>query len=867
MASKSTTERTIKTKLDGESTGGLRRAVREQERELARLRRAAEKEQALFVSATTRGADKISSALATSAKGVLALGSAVGTLQSVGTAVAGTVAVASSLSGTLLALPGIAATGAAGVGVLKLATMGFAEALEASDAKEWTEATKNMAPAAIKTAEAIRAQNDRLTALRKLVQDRFFAGFDTDVRALADKYFPILEKGTGEIAGNFNLMGRNASKALLAPSSVDAVNKILDATTKTTKELEPALGNVVGGLLELGGVGARRTITLGKAVSNVTEDFRAWVAEGVKTGKINALIDEGVESAQDLGRVFVNLGQIGQKLWSGLNQGERDFLGGIEETTQAVEDFLDSVEGQEAIRALGETLKVTADVARDVLAAALREVGPLVRDAAPAIQEFARGVGEFLVNAIQTVGPLLQGMAQFLSANKETLGDLVPLLLAAALAYKGLKVATEVKGWLAGIPTLFDDTAKKANAASDAIGDAKSGKGVAGRLGNLKALGAGAILAGAVVSLDNLNTSAANSEDNLNTVDDTLHNIAGAGKEIASLNFDGIFDDIAKEWETVTRGFTDGSTPAGRLWLAWTNGKFNDAQRLRLELSVGANTYDAQIETKRLVDFVNKTSGTVNINGNNNGAAFALRRILEEIAQGKETVTIDGKAVPAEEALRRVIDQINQGSGTVRLNGNDVPAGEALDQLLRRVGGSSANIKVGADTSAAQGVIDSFIRLNNGKTVQIYTSALGSGGIASAGRLATGGRPFFDGRVSGPGTSTSDTAGFFRLSNDEHVWNAREVAAIGGHSAMYRLRAAALAGRIRGFAGGGTPRYLHASIPAPRAPRVMVSTTSSAPEVRVYLGTREITDVVDTRIEYAQRESNRAAVMNPGGAW
>lgn len=857
MAAKSTTERTIKTKLDGESTGGLRRAVREQERELARLRRAAEKEQAAFVTATTRGADKISGALATSAKGVLALGSAVGTVQGLGTAVAGTVAVAGSLSGSLLALPGIAATGAAGVGVLKLATMGFADALEASDPKEWTEATKNMAPAAVKTAEAIRAQNDRLTALRKLVQGRFFDGFDTDVRSLADKYFPILEKGTGDIAGNFNLMGRNAAKALLSPSSVEAVNKILDSTTKTTKELEPALGNVLGGLLELGGVGAQRTVSLGKAVTNLTGDFREWVAEGVRTGKINDLIDEGVDTAKDLGRVMVNVGQIGKKFWDGLNEGERDFLEGIEETTQAIEDFLDSAEGQEAVRVLGETLRTTADVARGVLKAALEQVGPLIRDLGPAAQGFAQGVGEFLVNAIQTAGPLLQGLAQFLSENKELVQDLTPVVLGLVVAYKGFQVLTQVKAWGAGIPGLFDDIGKKATTAGDAIGDTKSGKGLAGKLGGLKGIGAAAALGAVAVGLDQANTSAAGTDEKLGLVEDSLHNIVGAGEEVLSLNFGGIFKELGDEWQQVVDKFNKGDSPLGEL--------FGGAKRGRLEVRVDVktNTFVAEAETKKLLNYINNSAGTVNINGNDNPAGFALRRILEEIAGGAETVTINGQAVPAQQALEGVISQINRGTGTVRLNGNDVPAGEALTTLLGRINGSWANVRVGADTSNAQGVVDGFIRMNNGRTIQIFTSVNGSGGLASAGRLATGGRPFFNGRVSGPGTRTNDKAGLFALSRDEHVLTAAEVDAAGGHAAIYAWRRALLSG-ARGFADGGTPRALSASLTQGASG---TSVSVAAPDVRVFIDGREIRSMVRAEIESSNRSTRRAAAAGTGRGW
>ncbi|MFE5309696.1 phage tail tape measure protein [Isoptericola sp. NPDC056605] len=51
------------------------------------------------------------------------------------------------------------------------------------------------------------------------------------------------------------------------------------------------------------------------------------------------------------------------------------------------------------------------------------------------------------------------------------------------------------------------------------------------------------------------------------------------------------------------------------------------------------------------------------------------------------------------------------------------------------------------------------------------------------------------GAVTGPGTGTSDDVPIW-ASNGEHMWTEREVAAVGGHRAMYRLRAAALKGAL-----------------------------------------------------------------------
>ena len=64
-------------------------------------------------------------------------------------------------------------------------------------------------------------------------------------------------------------------------------------------------------------------------------------------------------------------------------------------------------------------------------------------------------------------------------------------------------------------------------------------------------------------------------------------------------------------------------------------------------------------------------------------------------------------------------------------------------------------------------------------------------------KLATGGA------VYGPGTATSDSIPAL-LSNGEHVWTAREVAAAGGHAAVQRMRAAAVGSdQPQRYADGG----------------------------------------------------------------
>jgi hypothetical protein len=287
----------------------------------------------------------------------------------------------------------------------------------------------------------------------------------------------------------------------------------------------------------------------------------------------------------------------------------------------------------------------------------------------------------------------------------------------------------------------------------------------------------------------------------------------------------------------------------------------------KITLSVDADTSAAQAEAEKLISVVNTLSGTVNINGNDNPAAFALRQILSEISQGAETVLINGNEVPAQDALAAVLADINSTIGTVVMNGNNVPAGDALARILGQIGGSKADVQVGANTSNAQGVINSFITMNNGKRIDIFVNAKGDmGGIASAGRLATGGRPFFQGRVSGPGGRTDDRAGLYRLSDDEHVLSAAEVDGLGGHQGVYRLRALARQGGFRGFADGGTPAYLSEPLRVRNAvPRVSVAAPNNS--ITVIIDGREVRAIVKEEITTDRRQQRRTASTGPGGAW
>lgn len=133
-----------------------------------------------------------------------------------------------------------------------------------------------------------------------------------------------------------------------------------------------------------------------------------------------------------------------------------------------------------------------------------------------------------------------------------------------------------------------------------------------------------------------------------------------------------------------------------------------------------------------------------------------------------------------------------RANGQAYLNANklrpQLDAGDAESQLNSFIARAQAkNITLRASMIVQQ-TFDTNFSTNGGLSA-------GGGGVLEPPKKAAGGA------IYGPGTGTSDSIPAM-LSNGEHVLTAKEVAAAGGHDAIYALRRNLLRGRF-GLAAGG----------------------------------------------------------------
>lgn len=370
--------------------------------------------------------------------------------------ISGVVSILGQMSGAIGLIPAAGAGAVAMIAALKLGVQGFGDAVAAADPEAFAEAAETLSPAARDAAVAVRDLRDEWEGMQNSIQERLFAGIADDISALGGKYIPVLERGLGDIAGQFGAGAESAAQFLTEAQQVATVDDILGGTRDVAGELAGALRPLVSILLDVAAVGMEFLPGLTGGFADAAESAAEFVRHARETGQLHEWISTGLSTIGDLVDLFQNLARIVGTVFSAFDSEGAGFLTMLVDLTDQVADFLQSFEGQEALHALADALNVVSGVVTDVMLTAFEELAPVIVELAPGVAELARQVGSVLVAALRIVGPLLQGLAGFLSSNASWLGPLAIGLYAAAkalgvvtIAVRALTLASMLNPWVA----------------------------------------------------------------------------------------------------------------------------------------------------------------------------------------------------------------------------------------------------------------------------------------------------------------------------------------------------------------------------------------------------------------------------------
>lgn len=241
-----------------------------------------------------------------------------------GVAVGGS-AIISSLAALTQALWMVPAAGGAAVsafGSLKIATLGFSDAVEnMGDAEKFYEALQNLSPNAQQAALSIQALTEPLKQLKNTTQDALFADFAPMINQLAQQYLPMIEQLTSGIANAFNSGMKSVFNQLMTPDTQAVLQSMVDNLVEGFERLAPAAGPFVDAITRIMETGSRFLPEMGEAIANAAEDFAAFIREAQESGDLERWFREGIDTAnkfwqiiKDVGKAFADLSPAGQKV-------------------------------------------------------------------------------------------------------------------------------------------------------------------------------------------------------------------------------------------------------------------------------------------------------------------------------------------------------------------------------------------------------------------------------------------------------------------------------------------------------------------------------------------------------------------------
>ncbi len=355
--------------------------------------------------------------------------------------IANVVAALAPLTGLLVALPAVAGAAGVALGTVKLGLSGVGAALKAGlagDTEKFNKALEGMAPAARAAVREIVALKPAFDKVKQSVQEELFTGISEQVKALGSVYLPVLQSGLPKVAASLSVFAENFSAAAKSGPLLDGVRAIIDSTARGLAHANDNVGGLTRAFGSLLSVGAPLVERLGSGFATVSGYFADFIQRAAQSGELNAFLQGALDTLRTLGGLVLNVGKILGSVFQAANTQGSGLFRTLEDLTGQFAAFLRSAEGSSALKsifaavsAFGAALRTALGAVLPALAAALAAIGPQIGPLADALAQVVVALAPLLPAAGQLAAAIMPQLAQ-------TITDLVPLITALVSGFSAL---------------------------------------------------------------------------------------------------------------------------------------------------------------------------------------------------------------------------------------------------------------------------------------------------------------------------------------------------------------------------------------------------------------------------------------------
>jgi hypothetical protein len=416
-------ERTVRIKFDGTTKGlaaaaaaarremrAVQKAAADHEKAVAATQREGEATAAKFAEERSKRFAKWRGELTSMAKSVLSFtASAMSNVAALNGGLGVVVGLASwavAASGALGLIPGALAAGAAGMITWKLGADGIKQAFAGT-----TSTVDNLKA---KVSDTFR--RELVPAVR-------------EVNALLPQttgHFQRIASAISETITRFTGMLRQKS-------NTEALNATLDSSAGIIRNVGKALAPLGQAFLDLAQVGSRSLEKLTGGTGALAQRFADFIRQAKDSGKIDQWIQGGLDAFKELWGLLTDVWDIAKSVFGALRDGGAGVAPILGPAIETVKRFVESPQGQETFRSLGELLSRVGDAVSRVLEPALRAVGPLIGPLSKLFGDVADKLADALAPAMEQLGdiagPLMAALGPIVMALVDGLTPVLPALI------------------------------------------------------------------------------------------------------------------------------------------------------------------------------------------------------------------------------------------------------------------------------------------------------------------------------------------------------------------------------------------------------------------------------------------------------
>lgn len=266
--------------------------------------------------------------------------------------------------------------------------------------------------------------------LSSVIKQDFWAVAKAPIRDMAMTLLPLFKKGLGETSTALGGWASTFASAMKQSLTPDTLAFMFGNLSKSIDIASNANGPFIGGMIELGKVGSALLPRLAQWWVDVASKFQLFIEASVANGNMSAWIEQGITVLKQLGRVISDVANIFNTLTGAAQVAGSDGLGTLVKGLDNIRNALNSPEGARALITIFEGAAAVSGPLIDGIGkifGALGAAAPAIKSAFESTGAVVGLVGDAIAKIISD--PAFQaGFAAMFDGIEKGANALIPVL-------------------------------------------------------------------------------------------------------------------------------------------------------------------------------------------------------------------------------------------------------------------------------------------------------------------------------------------------------------------------------------------------------------------------------------------------------